>query len=139
SLVPWWAQNADGTWLWSNYDAMYAWLRRRNVTPLFVLQNPRDHADIALTIDFAREAGARYPQALLELGNEPDNPGQWPAFYPPRSNLRLTAEAYWQIEKRFAAAWRAGNPRARIATGGTSGMDLEWQRDLMRAIEQDGA
>ena len=137
-LVPWWAQHADGTWMWTNYDAMYAWLRRRGVTPLFVLQNPRDPGDIPAMIDFARKAGARFPGALLELGNEPDNPGQWPAFYR-RPAAGLTAQSYWDIEKRFAAAWREGSPHARIATAGTSGIDLDWQRALIDAIERDGA
>jgi len=137
-LVPWWAQGADGAWMWTNYDAMYAWLRKRGVTPLFVLQNPRGRDDIAPMIDFARKAGARYPGALLELGNEPDNSEQWPTFYPPRSRGPLSADAYWKIEKSFAAAWREGSPRAHIATAGTSGVDLDWQRALVRAIEQDG-
>jgi hypothetical protein len=138
-LVPWWAQRADGSWMWTNYDAMYAWLRERNMTALFVLQNPRTLDDVPAMIDFSRRAAERYPLARLELGNEPDNPGQWPAFYPPRTQSRLTPAAYWAIEKPFAAAWRAGSPDARIATGGTSGIDFEWQRGLVAAIVADGA
>ena len=55
-LVPWWAQNRDGSWDFSNYDAMYRWLSARNMVALFVLQNPRDEKDVALVEDFARQS-----------------------------------------------------------------------------------
>jgi hypothetical protein len=138
-LVPWWAQSKHGGWVWSDPDAIYAWLVARHIAPLFVLQNPRTPDDIPTIADFARVAAQRYPRALLELGNEPDNPGQWPGFYPPHAPRSLDPAAYWAIERQFARAWRAGSPHARIVTGGTSGMDLGWQKRLIAAIEADGA
>jgi hypothetical protein len=138
-LVPWWAQSRHGGWMFNDADAIYSWLVRHALTPLFVLQNPRTPDDFPMIADFAQKAASRYPLALLELGNEPDNPEQWPAFYPPRAPAALTPSAYWSIEKPFAKAWREGNPRARISTAGTSGMDLGWQRALIAAIALDGA
>ncbi len=125
--------------MWSDLDAIYAWLGARSITPLFVLQNPRTPDDVAPMVEFAKLAAQRYPRALLELGNEPDNPGQWPGFYPPHASQALDAASYWAIERQCARAWREGNPHALISTGGTSGMDLRWQRELIAVIRADGA
>jgi hypothetical protein len=138
-LVPWWAQTKSGERSWTDLDAIYAWLGAHSVAPLFVLQNPRTPDDVPTMVEFAKQAAQRYPRALLELGNEPDNPGQWPGFYPPHASKPLDPAGYWAIERQFARAWRAGNPRARIATGGTSGMDFGWQKKLIAAIAADGA
>jgi hypothetical protein len=138
-LVPWWAQSKHGAWMWTDADAIYAWTGVHGVTPLFVLQNPRTMDDVPSMVEFAKLAAERYPRALLELGNEPDNRAQWPEFYPPNAPQALDAARYWAIERQFARAWRAGNPHARIATGGTSGMDLHWQRALIAAIAADGS
>ena len=139
SLIPWWAQSRHGGWMWTNYDAIYTWLIRHKMTPLFMLENPRSLDDVPSTVYFAEHAAARYPLALLELGNEPDNAGQWPGFYPPHARSAPTPESYWAIAKQFAVAWRKGNPHAIIGTAGTSGIDLGWQRALIEAIRKDGA
>ena len=138
-LVPWWAQSRHGGWVWTDYDAIYRWLRIRKLTPLFVLQNPRSVDDLPMIQEFAALAAVRYPNALLELGNEPDSRAQWPGFYPPASNQALTPERYWSIERGFARTWHAANPNGRISTGGTSGFDFDWQRRLIAAIARDGA
>ncbi|MBV9646607.1 MAG: hypothetical protein JO043_04000 [Candidatus Eremiobacteraeota bacterium] len=139
SLTPWWAQSRHGGWMWTNYDAIYTWLIRHKMTPLFMLENPRSTDDLPAMEYFAERAAIRYPLALLELGNEPDSAAQWPGFYPPHARSAVTPEAYWAIVKRFALAWRKGNPHAIIGTAGTSGIDFPWQRGLIAAIEKDGA
>ena len=92
---------------WTDLDAIYAWLGAHGSAPLFVLQNPRTPDDVPSMVEFAKQAAQRYPRALLELGNEPDNPGQWPGFYPPHASKRLDAGA--------ATGRSNGNSRARGA------------------------
>jgi hypothetical protein len=140
SMVPWWQRKKpDGTWNFLAWDALYRALLERGITPLFMLANPRKPADVDTITAYCAAAAPRYPKAWLELGNEPDSPHQWPGFYPPARSAALTPEEYWSYARAWAAAWRAAQPGAKIATAGTSGIDLGWQRRLIAAGAASGA
>jgi len=134
SMVPWWQRKRpDGSWNFLAWDALYKDLLDRGVTPLFMLANPRTPADVATIAAYCAAAAPRYPKALVELGNEPDSPSQWPAFYPPARTQALTPAEYWSYAKQWAQAWRSAQPGTLLATAGTSGVDLAWQRGLVAA------
>jgi hypothetical protein len=132
TLIPWETPtNPDGSWNFAGVDALYAAVVQRGLTPIFMLANPRSEADDDQLTNYAFYAGARYPMAMVELGNEP-NTSPAPGWYKP-----VTAAQYWATVEPWAEAWRMSNPAALIATGGTSGISLSWQQALVTAGAAD--
>lgn len=129
SLVPWELQANGSTWNFAPYDAAYTWMVTNGITPLFMLQNPRNADDVPMLKRFATQAAQRWKLALFELCNEPDANG-WD-WWNARQSPKWSAFVYWQeVAVPLAQGLLAGNPDARIATGGTSGVDLPWQQEL---------
>ena len=125
--------NPDGTWNFAAVDALYSDLLHRNLTPLFMPASPRSAADMGEITAYLVVAAGRYPKAMLELGNEPDSPVEWAAFYPPNRANPITPAEYWGYAEQWAKAWASSQPSAQIATAGTSGVDLTWQQGLVAA------
>lgn len=114
-------QNGQGVWDLSPLSAFYADALARQIIPLFTLGSktlPGPAVDEMTA--FIKQAAPLYPDAVIELGNEPD---QW----------GITAAQYWAEVQPWAQAWAAANPAAPIGTGGTSGIDLAWQKGLLDA------
>ena len=134
TLIPWETPtNPDGTWNFAAVDALYSDLLHRNLTPLFMPASPRSAADMGEITAYLVVAAGRYPKAMLELGNEPDSPVEWAAFYPPNRANPITPAEYWGYAEQWAKAWASSQPSAQIATAGTSGVDLTWQQGLVAA------
>jgi hypothetical protein len=122
-FVHWFLHRVGDGWNFAPYDRLAAACAKRGITLLFTTGNPR--ADFALE-DYTKAAelgAARFPDALWEVCNEPNNPPYWhvgPA----------TPQSYLSVAMPTVAALKRGNPRALVTTAGSSGVVADWHRVL---------
>jgi hypothetical protein len=122
-FVHWFLHRVGDSWNFAPYDRLEAACAKRGIGLLFTTGNPRSDFSIDDYTAAAKLAAARYPDALWEVCNEPNNPPYWHVGAP-------TPDSYLGVALPTVAAIREGNPRALVATAGTSGVAPEWHRAL---------
>jgi hypothetical protein len=117
-------------WHWARSDAWWKSIppgtRPLLITSPFTdVSNPSNELLASYHAAFA----ARYPGCDYELDNEPDLRQNWTAIFI-GANESWTVDdalaAYVAKSKLVAAAIRGADPTARIVSGGTSGVNLDW-------------
>lgn len=122
-FVHWFLHRVGDDWNFAPYDRLAAACAKRGIALLFTTGNPRADFSIDDYTKAAELAAARFPDALWEICNEPNNPPYWHVGPP-------TPQSYLGVAMPTLAALKRGNPRALVATAGTSGVAAPWQREL---------
>ena len=123
-FIHWFLRKKVDSWYFEPYDRIAQACAKRGIALLLTTGNPRAGFDPDDYASAARQAAARYPDARWEVCNEPNNPPYW-------HNGPPTTESYLAIALPTVAAIKAGNPSARVATAGTSGVRQAWQQALV--------
>lgn len=145
-----WVESTAGVYDFSDFDDLLDALEARGMWALLILDyGNRLHADgttpdgrplppqSAATIDAFgdyAEAAARHfagRSVRFEVWNEPNIP----QFWPPAAD----AAAYAALAREAVARVHAGNPAALVSTGGLSGVDVAYLRQVVAAGGTAGA
>jgi hypothetical protein len=130
---PWQALHykGGGVWDWDRSDKWYAALPA-GMRCLCIISpfgpNPPVGADLALYASFLQQFATRY-DVDFEWMNEPDLPQNWEACFPGWNadwDLDQAHAAYAATVQTIVPLIRAANPKAKIISGGTSGVNVDW-------------